>query len=273
MAEGGGFECEFVKEPPSVIQTNCPVCLLVLHEPSQVTCCGKSYCRSCIERVKLRNNPCPCCQQRNLVDYPNKGLQQPLYGLHVYCTNKEEGCEWTGELGALEKHQNLSPEQEKVLEGCQFAKIKCNHCSKTIQRKQLGHHQNELCGKRPFGCVYCHSYESTYEDVTSNHWLVCDCYPILCPNECGATPQRKNIKRHLKNDCPLTIIQCDFQYAGCEAKLPRQDMPSHISHNLTTHISMLAISHRSQQSKNQALVQEVEELKQKVVALHKRMLY
>ena len=250
-----------------MIQTNCPVCLLILREPSQVTCCGKSYCRSCIERVKLRNNPCPCCQQRSFVDYPNKGLQQPLYGLKVFCTLKKDGCEWIGELGALDKHQNLEPEQDKVLEGCQFVKIKCVHCSELIQRKSLNHHNNELCNKRPFSCKYCHSYESTYEDVTQNHWKVCDNYPIQCPKKCGVTPERRNINSHLKNSCPLTIIQCDFQYAGCEAKLPRQDMPSHISSNLTMHISMLALSHRSQQCKNQALVQEVEELKQKVEML------
>ena len=264
MAEVGGFECEFVTVPPSVIQTNCPVCLLVLREPSQVTCCGKSYCRGCIERVKLRNNPCPCCQQRDFIDYSNKGLQQPLYGLQVYCTNKKEGCEWTGELGTLDKHLNVSPEQEKVLEGCQYAEIKCVHCLESVQRKILGHHQNELCSKRPFSCEYCHSYKSTYEDVTCNHWQVCDCYPIQCPNRCGETPKRENLDSHLENRCPLTIIQCDFQYAGCEAKLARKDMQTHINDSLITHISMLAVSHRQQQRKNQELVQEVEELKEKV---------
>ena len=44
-------------------------------------------------------------------------------------------------------------------------------------------------------------------------------------------------------------------------------MKLHASDNLTTHISMLAISHRSQQCKNQALAQEVEELNQKVETL------
>ena len=37
MAELEGLECEFVKDPPSVIQTNCPVCLHIPHEPRQVT--------------------------------------------------------------------------------------------------------------------------------------------------------------------------------------------------------------------------------------------
>ena len=44
-------------------------------------------------------------------------------------------------------------------------------------------------------------------------------------------------------------------------------MKLHASDNLTTHISMLAISHRSQQCKKQALAQEVEELIQKVATL------
>ena len=122
-----------------------------------------------IERVKLRNNPCPCCQQSNFVDYPNKGFQQPLHGLKVFCTLNKEGCECIGELGEQDKHHNLEPEQEKVLEGCQFINIKYVHCSELIQRKNLSQHKNELCSKRPFSCVYCHSYESTFEDVTQNH--------------------------------------------------------------------------------------------------------
>ena len=269
MVEVGGFECEFVKEPPNVIQTNCPICLQVLCEPSQVTCCGKSYCKSCIERVKVRNNPCPCCQESNFIDYPNKGLQQPLYGLQVYCTYKKGGCEWTGELGQLDKHRNLRPELEKVLEGCQFAKIKCIHCYEFVQRKQLHHHQNELCSKRPFSCEYCRNYKSTYDDVTDNHWPVCDCYPIQCPNKCGEFPKRRNLDSHLEDECSLTIIQCDFQYAGCEAKLARKEMSAHISDNLTSHISMLAVSHRLQQCNNYALEREVERLKQEVVTLTK----
>ena len=138
MAVGGnrvvGFECEFVEDPPSWLQTECPVCLQILREPYQVTCCGKSFCRECIEQVKAANKPCPCCKQNSYNDFPNKGLQQPLYGFHVHCSNKEEGCEWTGELGQLDSHLNLN-QSGKVdeLEGCEFAKIKCTYCSDVVQ--------------------------------------------------------------------------------------------------------------------------------------------
>ena len=119
-----GFECEFVEAPVDYLQSECPICLHILREPYQVTCCGKSFCRRCIERVKGSNKPCPCCNKGDFNDFPNLGLQQPLYGFKVYCINKGEGCEWRGELGKLNNHLNLNPQdRNKELEGCEFAEI------------------------------------------------------------------------------------------------------------------------------------------------------
>ena len=42
-----GFDCQFV-DAPKELQSECPVCLSILREPCQVTCCGKSFCRACI---------------------------------------------------------------------------------------------------------------------------------------------------------------------------------------------------------------------------------
>ena len=184
-----------MEDPPQWLQTECPVCLQILREPYQVTCCGKSFCRQCIERVKADHKPCPCCKQDNFNDFPNKGLQQPLYGFKVLCTNKEKGCEWTGELGELDIHLNLNPSiANNQLEGCNFAEIECDYCSNFLTRSKLLHHKNELCDKRPFSCEHCNDYESTYEDVIHNHWPVCGHHPVQCLNECGAFPQRQTLK-------------------------------------------------------------------------------
>ena len=51
-----GSECESVEKPPKAVQSECPVCLLVLREPYQATCCGKSFCEECIKRVKRDNH-------------------------------------------------------------------------------------------------------------------------------------------------------------------------------------------------------------------------
>ena len=261
-----GFECRFLEDPPQWLQTECPVCLHILREPYQVTCCGKSFCRLCIERVKGDLQHCPCCNAENFNDFPNKGLQQPLYGFKVYCSKKEKGCEWKGELGQLDNHLNLGDAEE--LEGCEFVEIKCSYCSNVILRRQLLDHKNNHCDKRPFGCEYCNEYEATYDDVTQNHWPVCGCYPVQCPNECGAFPERQNLDNHVEKECPLIVVECDFHYAGCEVKLPRRTMPDHLKDGLFTHFSLLAVSHKQQQEllrkqedEIKALTEEVNELK------------
>ena len=44
----------------------------------------------------------------------------------------------------------------------------------------------------------------------------------------------------MSKDCPLTVVNCDFHYAGCEVQLPRKDMPAHLAENLVIHVSQLA---------------------------------
>ena len=119
----GGFECEFVERPPEVLQSECPVCLQIIRDPYQVTCCGYSFCRLCIERIKADNKPCPTCNENGFSDFPNKGLKRSLYAFKVRCSHQKDGCEWTGELGQLDVHLNKDPPPEKQLDGCQFTEI------------------------------------------------------------------------------------------------------------------------------------------------------
>ena len=231
-----GFECEFVptEKPPD---SECPVCLQVLREPYQVSCCGKSFCRACIEPIKYNKKPCPTCNEENFDSFHDKRLQQSLYGFLVVCSHRKEGCEWRGELGQFDKHLNLKPPPEKQIEGCQFAVIRCLFCSQPHQRSKIPIHQNE-CPKRPFSCEYC-QYNSDYEDIINNHWPVCGFHPVECPNMCGASPQRQNLEQHAFNDCPLTVISCDFQCVGCEVRLPRKAMSDHLNENTVTHVNQL----------------------------------
>ena len=120
-----GFECSFVEKPPRAFQCECPICLLVLREPYQATCCGKSFCKDCVRETKAVSNTCPTCKKVNFVTYPNKGLQLSLYDFRVYCSHKSKGCEWTGELRELDNHLNSDPPADKSLEGCPFTVVEC----------------------------------------------------------------------------------------------------------------------------------------------------
>ena len=142
-----GFECEFVEKPPRSVQAECPICLLVFREPYQATCCGKSFCKECIHRIKASKKACPTCKDKDFTLFPNKGLQQSLYDFRVYCTHKSRGCEWTGELRELDNHLNSDPPADKALQGCPYAPIKCPlgcaGCEKGVYRKDVKAHVND----------------------------------------------------------------------------------------------------------------------------------
>ena len=149
--------CEFVEPPPQDIQTECPVCLSILREPYQTTCCGHSFCRACIEQVTADKNPCPCCKANDFDTFEDKRLGSSLDELKVRCTHKKKGCQWEGDLEQLDEHLNSNPPRHvlKQLEGCQFVDIRCLYCSDLFQRSKVEVHQSSQCPSRPTFCMYC----------------------------------------------------------------------------------------------------------------------
>lgn len=247
-----GYECEFIQPAPTLIQTECSICLLILREPYLVGCCGHNYCKVCTDTIRAKSMPCPLCGEQEYGVLPNKGLQRSLNELKVQCSKKSLGCEWTGELGAFSSHLNESYNTHTQLEGCDYVEVECKHgCSGRFARKLVSNHQEEKCPQRPFCCDYCRDYKSIHADVVYRHWPVCRSYPLTCPNQCTVYAiERENMEGHLDNDCPLKVVDCDFQYAGCGVRLPRQDMASHMSDDYIQHMSFLS-------SLNQKLVEDL----------------
>ena len=259
-----GFNCNFVQEPVDYLQCYCPICLLILREPQQDTCCGKSFCRACIRRIKVIDQPCPTCQKENFDSFPNLGLQQTLRGFRVFCSNKEGGCGWQGELGQLDKHLNVNPGKEKQFVGCAYTNLKCLFCGKLCLRREIEDHQTSQCSQRPFTCEMCGEYEFTYEDVVTSHAPECKCRPVECPNTCGASDlQHQHLEEHVSSQCPLTPVECEFSYAGCDAKVHRRDLPSHLSDNMVTHMLLLA---RENRKLKQQLKTQEQQMKQELMA-------
>ena len=131
-----GFDCYFAQDVAKSIQTKCPICLLVLREPYQATCCGKNFCKACIQKVKVISKHCPVCKDVGFSLFHDKGLQRSLYDFQVCCIHKTEGCDWTGELRELDKHLNCNPLAYKSLEGCPFTVVDCPFGCKAEQSRQ-----------------------------------------------------------------------------------------------------------------------------------------
>ena len=270
---GGGYDCDFVEPPPEAIQAECPVCLQVLREPCLISCCGHKFCRECIERVKKDRKLCPLCSKQDFTFMRELGLERSLKELEVWCSYKHEGCEWRGKLGKLEEHLNQDPSPESQLNGCECVVVECMYykCGEWFQRRHIATHQNEQCKKRPYSCDYCRDYASTFEDVIGVHYPQCGKYPVTCPNDCGTHKmERQNVEGHLRDVCPLELVDCPFHYAGCETQLPRKDMPEHMK-DTVTHLTLLATVTQRLSVENQKLTKENQQLQQRIEEDHKIM--
>ena len=259
---GGGYDCEFVTPQPDVVQTECPICLMIPKEPCVISCpCGKEFCRECIERVKKDNKPCPLCNLTDFTFLRHHGSERYLKAQEVWCSYKKEkgGCEWRGKLGEYEQHLNRNPSPENQLTGCQFVEVECEHgCGEWFQRRHIAVHEKGTCSKRPYSCEYCCEYESTFEDVTKNHHCQCNKFPVTCPNKCReASFERQKVENHMKEECPLTEVNCPLHYAGCEVRLPRKDMPEHMR-DTVTHLTLLATVTQTLLKENQELKKQLE---------------
>ena len=153
----GGYDCEFVTPPPDAFQTECPVCLQIPKEPCLISCkCGKEFCRECIERIKQDNKPCPLCNKSEFTFLRHHGSERYLNAQEVFCSRKNDGCEWKGKLKDYEQHLNESPAPDNQLNGCRFVEVECKHeCGGWFQRRYIATHQDQECLERPYSWQYC----------------------------------------------------------------------------------------------------------------------
>ncbi len=252
----------FVHSPPDYFQTECPACLVVLRSPHLTSCCGHNFCKECIESVQRDGKSCPLCSKEGFTLVYNRAHDVSLKQLEVYCTHRESGCEWRGTLDVLGGHLNVLPKRESQLQGCAFAEVQCRHngCEQSVPRHLITSHQTSKCPQRPFNCEHRLEYESTYHDVTTNHWPECKNYPVSCPNGCTPnTMQRHSLVSHLEDECPLQEVECEFGHAGCKSKLPRKDMPDHLSNSMEMvhHMSLLAKENHRLRQQNQELTAQL----------------
>ena len=90
--------------------------------------------------------PCPECNAE-LSTFPDKKLQRSLNQLQVRCTYQNVGCDWTGELGDLEKHllAGCSIPCEFSYAGCMVRMSRTN--TVTHMKEEQTHHIQLLAKK------------------------------------------------------------------------------------------------------------------------------
>ena len=233
------YKYQFVSPPPDDVI--CPVCLDIVEEPYQFTCCGQHVCRICRNKLiqQVTTPQCPMCRHNKCITSPDKYFERNvLNNLWIWCT---EGCGQKVKLGQLKNHLQQCP---CIQEDCPYG------CGQQYQRQHMRKHKGE-CPKRPFDCRYC-GYQSTHEVIVNEHHPVCDKYPINCPNECYLDDYdddddyyyetRMPIERGMLQDhldkCPLQLVECEFSHVGCKEKLHRCDLAQHLSDSSVHHTAL-----------------------------------
>ena len=133
-----GYENDFVESIPDIL--SCPICLFPFRDPHLVSCCGAKYCEPCIGRVKVAGQPCPLCKQKfnTMLD---RSFQRKVLELKVRCPQKNDGCQWVGELRHIVYH-----EKEK----CEWAVVSCSYrCGARGPRRLMEEHEHHNCPQRP----------------------------------------------------------------------------------------------------------------------------
>ena len=272
---------------------NCGICMKVLRDAQLTVCCGHHYCETCLKqwltsktKTHEGEKTCPNCRKKDFQSFPNKEKIREIKEFKIYCSHEEKGCEWVGELGALQEHLDSNEGCAHVIVQCTNKAYKCRSyrnfsrvtCEASMERRHFTYHQRNLCVYRQYTCEYC-GYVDTYDAIAgsgqirnrrstisspNNHLSECGNYPLDCPNECGEKNiKRKDMKTH-QDSCPLEPLDCPFQYVGCSAgKIARGDMDSHCQENTQQHLLLVVQSHQQLAQSHQQLACKNEQLERK----------
>ena len=194
-------EYDFIEDVPQ--EFLCPVTFELLRDPQLTTCCGHLLSRRVVTKLQQEGKPCPMCKDGDFPSVPNKHFKRKVEELKVRCSYERNGCTWEGELGNLDQH-------------------------------------SKSCPKRPWQCQHC-GFRGTYDIGTTDHLLNCTKYPEPCPNQCDiGTVPRCDMEKHL-NECPLQLVECEFAQAGCQERIPRQDLSRHMEEGAQRHLLNMSL--------------------------------
>ena len=259
-----GYECEFVDQ---VLEDYfCKQCKHVAREPNITSCCTEVLCKACFDVIIEDKQPCPSCESTDISSLgPHKKYQPKILALKVYCSLKDRGCEWIGQLQHLDAHLDLTTGD------CVYVDVDCpSKCNQKVQKRNVDTHLANHCRNRDYICPHC-SFKATFREV-SEHFEVCRYYPLVCPNRCGASFERDDLEYHL-SICGSQKIQCEYSYAGCEAEFPRDQEKEHMEQNVQAHLALVAAaSLKITQEKEQEFEQKLQKQQQILLEQHQKSL-
>ena len=131
-----GYTYQFTDKPLDLLI--CKICHLVSQDPHETTCCHNTFCKPCIDAANRHGfKSCPLCRHQPVQTIECVQLHRQIKSLHVFCDNKEIGCEWIGQVDAVKRHMNQ----------CPYSMVTCDYhmvgCTAKIPLHLLSEHYGE----------------------------------------------------------------------------------------------------------------------------------
>ena len=135
----------------------CLICFNVLKDPVLCSRNKHCFCRGCITKHLENSRRCPTCADELTEDtlaQPPIMIKYYLNELNIRCVYHDRGCEEIVQLQHLDQHED----------SCGFTPAVCRNqdCGVTLNKRDLIHHETELCEYRK---LKCHSCEGNDEKV------------------------------------------------------------------------------------------------------------
>lgn len=250
----GGYDYLFVTPPPS--EFICPHCRKVICEPYQATCCGQMYCYSCLVKLKscwdkkmaaTTTNCLSCSSPISMGNcFPDVSANSKINNLSIYCTNKTNGCEWTGPMNSIQSHIDeclcvpvACPVH--IMDGndqCTNSLCSNDHCSIIVNRCDLQDHMKSHCKWRMMNCRYCGREGQAVFIQGDEHQQLCPTIEIECKNEgCSVRTVRSAMATHLAV-CSKEPIPCSYNGVGCREHFLRENKTKHEEERVRDHLEM-----------------------------------
>ena len=234
-----------IRKVPSNL--TCLLCTKGLKDPHLTTCCRQHYCLPCLRKWCARTEKPTCPNCRSVEPKFSR-----VHDLRIDRSMKQSQVQ----CKCCEKCKGGGNTKLQFKTNCCHCQRRCpNMCGETVYHQDLCLHLSDKCMLRKHCCKYC-GLESTYRDITTNHYDVCGDFPLKCPNNCDESRlmKRSLLGKHL-GQCPLQQVDCEFQVIGCQSKILHVDQKQHNATHVQSHTELLL---ESLQNSIQAVRQETE---------------
>ena len=138
----------------------CLICFNVLKDPVLCRRNQHCFCRACITKHLEDTRKCPACAEILTVETllePNRMVKDYLNELNIRCAYNDRGCQEILQVQCLDSHEAE----------CSFAPVVCTNegCGATLNKRDLVHHESELCEYRKLKCHSCGEMTKTLADM------------------------------------------------------------------------------------------------------------